>query len=716
MSRLPVVSGVARTGGSRPPLPIIAVLWLWIVLAVSGSAAAPAETGPDDFKIILDVDLDPVAAYNTIDHEYLVVCDRDSDKRIRVRRVGADGMTVAGPAMAISDGVPFQDPAVAHDTTHNRYLVVWSANPGGGLEVHGQLLDATGAEIGTDFRISDLGPEGNENYVVGGPDVVYNPSVDGYLVVFYGSDFHPASAAYEIFGQRIDAATGLEVGANDFRISDMGSDDLDDEFRALSPAVAYRSNTDEYLVVWHGNDVATTTPDRAFEIYGQRLDGTTGSELGVNDFRISDAGAVDTDDRFQALSPDVAHDADLDRYLVVWYGDDDVAPLIDNDFEIFGQQLSGAGAEIGTNDFRISDLGPDGNLNWDARLPAVAYLGVAREYLVAWSGRDDLPTLAPNDTQVFGQRLASETAEEIGANDFLFTVPDGSGSGSPVAHVVAGADEYLAVTTSFTGSSFDAIGQRIVPGAGSLYFSADNDANGLQRIFFDTGAVVSAGAGATGVTGSNVGLAPAPDRLYGSLPDALHLIERDGSESNLLVAASANGLAYDAELDELYAARAGDFESLDGTTGASLGPLPLPSADLAALALLPGDAVYGLPADDSGLLHRFDLGTGTWSVVGSTGVALASPGLAADPSGGRLLALGSGDSMLYEIDPTDATTTALEDTGLVSSGGGLALVENVLPEPGAPGSLMAGAALLELLARRRDMARRRGTASGVRPR
>ena len=58
--------------------------------------------------------------------------------------------------------------------------------------------------------------------------------------------------------------------------------------------------------------------------------------------------------------------------------------LVDNEFEIFGQRLSAAGGEVGANDFRISDMGPDGNGSFAVLNPAIAYNSQPNEYLVVW--------------------------------------------------------------------------------------------------------------------------------------------------------------------------------------------------------------------------------------------------------------------------------------------------------------------------------------------
>ena len=139
------------------------------------------------------------------------------------------------------------------------------------------------------------------------------------------------------------SALASEIGPNDFRISDMGPDG-DVNFAASiltswdEPAVAYNSTADEYLVVWNGDDDMGSLVDGEWEIFGQRLDGSTGLEIGANDFRISDMGP-DGDTAFGDNHPAVADNSNADEYLVIWEGDDDTGTLVDNEVEIFGQLI-----------------------------------------------------------------------------------------------------------------------------------------------------------------------------------------------------------------------------------------------------------------------------------------------------------------------------------------------------------------------------------------
>ncbi len=209
---------------------------------------------------------------------------------------------------------------------------------------------------------------------------------------------------WEIFGQRLIAATGIAVGADDFRISDMGgTGNLD--YAAFSPAVAYNGTDNEFLVVWHGDDDVGGLVGGEWEIFSQRLDAETGTPRGVNDFRISDMGGTG-DFHYDAQSPAVTYNSANNQYLVVWFGDDDVGSLIDNEVETFGERLDGAtGWPVGANDFRISEMGGTGDPDYLGWFPAVASGGTAGQHLVVWEGTDNTGGLIASEYEIFGKML-----------------------------------------------------------------------------------------------------------------------------------------------------------------------------------------------------------------------------------------------------------------------------------------------------------------------
>ncbi len=309
-------------------------------------------------------------------------------------------------------------PAIAYNSTDNEYLIVWLGNDNGEMEIYGQRVDAeTGAELGTnDFRISDMGPDGDNTYNPSRCAVAYNSTNNEYLVVWRGDDNTGGlvNDEFEIFGQRLDGATGAALGTNDFRISDMNG--IGSTMGVADvPHVAYNSTNNEYLVVWRGHEAnaGEGTVVDEFEIWGQRLNAATGAEVGENDFRISEMGP-NGNVSFFGLDPRVAYNRVDNEYLVVWSGDD----TVDNEVEIWGQRLDAAtGADEG-GDFRISRMGPDGDTDYRGDAPAVAHNPFDNEYLVVWHGDDNTPPHGNDDVDVYAQRLMAD-GTEIGPDDFI---------------------------------------------------------------------------------------------------------------------------------------------------------------------------------------------------------------------------------------------------------------------------------------------------------
>jgi hypothetical protein len=471
-------------------------------IVVDGTALARAaypvtvdpEIGANDFPIsqfstVTNRDASQAAVvYNPTNDEYLVVWRGDglaTDDELEIfgqRLSAATGAEVGTNDFRISDVGPdastlfaAADPAIAFNTAANQYLVVWRADDNVAplvddeFEIFGQRLNSIGAQIGAnDFRISDMGPDGNVSFGAFNPAVAYKRTVNDYLVVWHGDD--GTDGEFEVYGQMLDAG-GFQFGTNDFRISDMGPDG-NPSFDANRPAVADNPTSNEFLVVWDGDDDTAPLAENENEIFGQRLS-DTGVELGTNDFRISDMGP-DGLTTFDASSAAVAHNGTNNEYLVVWEGDDDTAPLVDEEFEIFGQLLSASGSELGTNDFRISDMGLDGNPSFTALEPAVGFNAASSDYLVAWRGDDGTPPLADNEFEIFGQRL-SASGTPIGSNDFRVSDmgPDGSPAFDPAQPAVArsGSVEYLVVwqsdddTPPLVDNAFEIFGQRDAPGA-----------------------------------------------------------------------------------------------------------------------------------------------------------------------------------------------------------------------------------------------------------
>ena len=261
------------------------------------------------------------------------------------------------------------NPAVAYNSNKQQYLVVWSGSDDtiGEYEIWGQRVNAvTGAQIGADFQISGTGPADDPLYDANNPDIIYNPSTNEYLVVW--SADHYIDGEFEIFGRRIDASNG-NLLSSQVRITVMGPTN-NTAYDAYDPAIALNSDDNEYLVVFEADSDAPGMANDEFEIWAKRLSSTAdwiGTEM-----RMSDMGGSGNAN-YDAYDPDVVYDHYFNQYFIVWEGDDPAGDLVDNEFEIWGQRVNATLGGVGDNDFRISEMYDDGYAAFDAYNPAIVY-------------------------------------------------------------------------------------------------------------------------------------------------------------------------------------------------------------------------------------------------------------------------------------------------------------------------------------------------------
>ena len=304
-------------------------------------------------------------------------------------------------------------PAVAYNSTNNQYLVVWSGSDDvvGEYEIWGQRVNAaTGAQIGADFQISFIGTPDDPDFDANTPDVAYNSSNNEYLVVWSGD--HYAAGDFEIFARRVNAATGELLGSM-VRVSVMGPT-VDANYDAYSPAVVYNSTENQYLVIWYGDDDSGSLVDNEFEIWGKRLSATA-EWVDSDQVRLSEMQGTG-DANYDAYYPDVAYNSQLNDYMVVWYGDKDLYNTSNDEFEIWGQRLNASLGKMGAAGFRISDVGPTDDATRQARDPAITYNSRNNQYLVVWEADE----IADNLYDILGQRMEANGIQ-IGSNDFFIS-------------------------------------------------------------------------------------------------------------------------------------------------------------------------------------------------------------------------------------------------------------------------------------------------------
>lgn len=304
------------------------------------------------------------------------------------------------------------------------------------------IFAQTGELLPDDFRYTEIGPNLNTSYDAGDPDIAYNSTDDEYLLVF-SADRATVVGEDEIFGQRIDASTGAKVGS-EFRISFVGPDG-DVGRGGLEPSVSFNSITNEYLVVWHGDN---NTAGKE-EIYGQRVN-SVGVLVGTN-FQISQTPGGTTSD---ALDSKVTTNTTTGNYLVTW-----TAPDADGNKEIFAQLVSSTGTllngGLGAGAAQITKT-----TNIRAEFSAITYNSTTNEYLVVFRYG-----LSSAEYNIYAQRL-KDNGTLIGSSSTpiqITNVPIGNDAGAPDVAYNATENKYFVVWEENTTSSgeFEIFGQHL---------------------------------------------------------------------------------------------------------------------------------------------------------------------------------------------------------------------------------------------------------------
>ncbi len=356
-----------------------------------------------------------------------------------------------GQQDTISDGVGRRS-SVAISGTDGRAMVAFDrGNVANNTQTFGRAIDRAGNPVGPVFPITDAKSQGRGS--TNSPAIAHNGFRDEYFVVWAEDILAGAERKTEIFGRRL-APDGTRVGAP-VQLSATGPDD-DRTFAGVRPEIAYSTTRDEYLVVWIGSADRQGFGANEQEVFGRRVSGA-GIPIGIDGFRVSTMGPTKSEE-YGPRSLALTFNPDDGEYLVVWEGDTQMAsipPLVDNEFEIFGQRLTVGGVEIGDDDFRISDAGPPADINFRAERPDVSYSPVSNQYLVVWRARE--PFNGATDRQIYAQRL-SRSGAEIGESDFLVSEAARDGIGEPVAsqpEVTASSrsDEFFIVWTDGSNSA-----------------------------------------------------------------------------------------------------------------------------------------------------------------------------------------------------------------------------------------------------------------------
>jgi hypothetical protein len=142
------------------------------------------------------------------------------------------------------------------------FVVVWQSRhqDGSGFGIYGQRLNATGAKLGTEFRVNTY-----TNNDQCDPSVAIFPN-GNFVVTWYGEG---QGDSYGVYGQRFDGTTGGKLGP-EFLVNNYTANNQ------IYPSVATFPNGN-FVVTWFGYGAQDTS---VTGIYGQQFDGATSAKIG----------------------------------------------------------------------------------------------------------------------------------------------------------------------------------------------------------------------------------------------------------------------------------------------------------------------------------------------------------------------------------------------------------------------------------------------------
>ena len=283
--------------------------------------------------------------YNSTRQEYLILYSGwmpDNSHQMRVLRIDATTGNQIGSTIwldSIGTNSTTGGLEVAYSPTSNSYLATYESYTEG--KVYGRILDSTANLVGSRFQISTAGQLFSRN-----PAIAWNSASNEYLVTYMGS---PTGDGFDYYAQRVRASDGALLGSNLALTTDHGCG-------VLGGGVAYDSDMNRYLVVYHGG---SSSPTGQFVSSTATLIGSSFALGGVYT-----AGGMTS----------VTWNSTTKEYLATWAGY--VGPC---SYPNWGRRISQTGAYIGeafkTNGNEV------GFGNWS---PIPVYNSVNNEYLIHW--------------------------------------------------------------------------------------------------------------------------------------------------------------------------------------------------------------------------------------------------------------------------------------------------------------------------------------------
>lgn len=213
-------------------------------------------------------------------------------------------------------------PAIAA-LSNGHFMVTWQSNEQDGLGsgVYGQVFNASGTKIGSEFRVN--------TYTIDSQWLPVVTALDNSHFVTTWISFGQDGSDYGVYGQVFDEAgnpVGNEFRVNNYTIGYQGG-----------PAIVALNNNSHFVVTWHSHE----QDGSGYGVYGQVFDGTgnpLGHEFKVNNYTLGNqAGSA-----MAALS---------NGHFVVTWGSDGQD---DSGYGVYGQVFDETGNPV-SHEFRVNN-------------------------------------------------------------------------------------------------------------------------------------------------------------------------------------------------------------------------------------------------------------------------------------------------------------------------------------------------------------------------
>jgi hypothetical protein len=273
-------------------------------------------------------EVDPAAAYNIQDDEYLVVYEFTDF--IYGQRVLPDGTLSEDGFLISTIGGTANNPTVAYNHHTGTYVVAWQFDDGSSKDINAVLVHGTYQSSGGQLDsgiVSVAADPKDETH----PAIACN-SVDSTCLILY--EFHFGSGDRDIKGQRMEIQAGSIAADGDTLVL---ANSFDNE---ASPALAWGEADDNYLATW-----ATTDTVYGHEVvYFVHIHDTEQGAGTPPELETSNTLAINSSDSLFAYhnDPDVAYSDLYQEYLIVF--EYNVASPSSPDYDIYGLRVAGSAA------------------------------------------------------------------------------------------------------------------------------------------------------------------------------------------------------------------------------------------------------------------------------------------------------------------------------------------------------------------------------------